>query len=150
MNAIITLFIFLFFFLDVTLAGFFNYHFFYLIGCLYYATLFFSQNYLSLMIALMPMLLLEEFLIDGRFGIHLLYILPITLIVCYIRPFFRQDSILMPCLSLTFFLIIKTFFKRGSLFSGTYIFFEICVNIIVLIIFLKYIVKGRLGNRLYA
>jgi len=150
MNHLIPLFIFLFFFLDVTLFGFFNCQFFHLITSLFCATLFFPQKSLIVLSAIIMPLLLEEFLIDGRFGIQLLYIVPITFLILYLRPYFREDSFILPFLSLLFFILIKSLFRSGFIMPNTYIFFEICVNIVVLFIFLKYIVKGRLDNRLYA
>ena len=150
MDLIIALCIFLFFFLDVVLIGFFNYQYVHMLLGLYCATRMRTARAVVIEIMLIIFLLLEQFMLDDMFGIHLIYLLPLMLFIHGVQPFFRSDSAVLPYACLVAILGAKFLFTLLLKGAHAYIFYELCVNIGIVLLILKYIVKGRLDNRLCA
>ena len=150
MNHIITHFIFLFFFLDVTLIGFFKYQCVHTLLSLYCISRMFVERTLFDESIIIILLLTEQFLLNDMFGIHLVYFLPFMICIDLLQPFFRLDSAIFPCASFIVLFCVQTLFTYGLAGIHTYFFYEFCANIGIVLLFLKYIVKGRLDNRLCA
>ncbi len=150
MNHIITHFVLLFFFLDVTLIGFFKYQCVHMLLSLYCASRIVAERMLFDEILLIILFLIEQCLLDDMFGVHLIYVLPLMACINLLQPFFRLDLAILPCASFIFLFCARTLFTHGFTGINTYIFYELCANIGIILLFLKYIVKGRLDNRLCA
>ena len=148
MSPLLLPFIFIFFFLDVFLISFFSLHLITFIFCLYTVFLFLDVVPPAITFFTLFLYLTEEFLFDGRFGIQLLYLVPLSLILLNIRSLINPHARSIPCLFLGTCFITQLLLTK-ELPSYTYIFLKIAANLVVLVLCLKYMVKGRLDNRLY-
>lgn len=117
---------------------------------LYCASRIVAERMLFDEILLIILFLIEQCLLDDMFGVHLIYVLPLMACINLLQPFFRLDLAILPCASFIFLFCARTLFTHGFTGINTYIFYELCANIGIILLFLKYIVKGRLDNRLCA
>ncbi len=141
----------LFFFLDIILYGFFEKKFFCFLLSYYSIALLGSFKFPSI-IFLSVLIAAELFLEIDHFGIALLPLIIISAIIFYLRPYLYEDACI-PIYMVFVCVLLFTYFLKGWFFHytpiETYTFYTICVNIVILSSMLKFLFKGKRGNRFY-
>lgn len=142
---------FLFFFLDIFCSSIFEQKFFYFLLSFYSIAMLGAVKYSSIFF-LSILLASELFLEIDHFGASLVAIIIISIVIFHIRPYLYEDATLPICITFIFLWFFIYFFR--SYYSHfvpleSYTFYTICVNIIVLLIMLKFLFKGKRSNRFY-
>lgn len=153
LQAIMYIFAVVFFFLDILMFSFFEKQMLYMLLCFYILNMCDKRNFVTFVVFGF-LIALESSLSYGKFGIQLLYLIPLTLITFKIKKTFwawkfQPYIILIVCLLVQSYLIEP--FLLGISPTYSYTESKIIANIIVLCCMsLIFSSQGRLGNRLQA
>lgn len=142
--------LFLFFSFDIIMHGL-NHH-----SCIQsmlsiFCIMLFRSTYIHELLLVFLLLTLENFIVTNFVGMSLLYTIPLAFAGISLQKLMHPHSILPIYGFLGIALLCKfallAYFNSFK-FYGFYTLYELCANIIVLILCLKLLFKGRLGNRL--
>lgn len=139
----------LFFFLDIILYGLLQKKIIHIVLCIF-SIFIFRTSSKNIVIFLMLLLTLEGLLDMYVYGIPLFYLIPITFLAVLTRAVLQHYSTIPLYIALIACLFSHTFFLgyfNTAPRLSYYTFYEIFANMILLFVFLKFLFKGRLGNR---
>ncbi len=139
----------LLFIIDIFFHGFFQKKIVHLLLCFYCVYIFKNSTNFNIFF-LIFLLTIEGFLTTHCYYVVLLYLIPITLFIVIIRSIIKPYLFLPQ--SITFTVCLASHYYLLSYFTQSrsvqsYTFYEICGNLLVLLIFLKFLYKGRWDNR---
>jgi len=139
-----------FLFADLTIFTIFGHNISALLLCAYIITLLFGNNILSILLAAF-FVSLEFFALYGNVFILISYLVPLSVLAHRAKITIRKESVI-PYLLLALLIMIEQLLVVPCLFGvkalGAYTFYKICGNILMLVIFLKFLPKGKQGDRL--
>jgi len=140
----------LFFLIDITIFTLFNIY----ISALtlsFYSILLLYQNKTAPLVFLLFLLSLQSFLFYGCIWPTFAYIIPLSILGRWANVLFKKIPFVLYSL-IGLFIAIQGCFIEPYFFDTeiqkAYTFYKICVNILMIVIFLKYLPKGKLGDRL--
>jgi hypothetical protein len=138
--------IILFFFIDVCVYGFFSYPWIHIVLCWY--TIAILKEFSPLCKAgMLFCILLEDLLATNIYGISLLYVMPVGIAVHIIRNNFHPHTPLfsysMTCGMLMLRAVVLAWVNGYSFFITVCTGREICINLIVTYIILKFLSEGK-------
>jgi len=117
----------------------------------FYTIMLFNQSKTQYLLYITLMLSFETFLLYGHIFYFLLYIIPLSLISVKSYHILHKNAF-VPYLFIVLIIGIEQLILEPKLFSlssiSPYTIEKICVNLLIVAIFLKYLPKGRQGNRL--
>lgn len=138
-NCLIYLFALTLCFTDVLAVGFFGHKILFSLLCLYTSTLFHKEKPLFITFSLL-LLATQSLMLGESFSFHLLYLVPLSIIALEAKKFLHNSSWL-PYLFMMLSIIIQSLLNPHLLFTSTngilFIFTQICVNLIIMILFEK-------------
>jgi hypothetical protein len=139
----------LFFFLEIFLHAFLQKKVLHLLLCLY-SIYIFHRGSLHQIIFILFLITLSDFVMFSVYGASLIFLIPLSFLVYFIRSLLEPTSNFPLYITLLLSMLCRLllcwfFWPHMSL--RYYTFYELCANIIVLSIFLKFLFKGRLDNR---
>lgn len=91
-------------------------------------------------------LLIQDFLLHGRFGVALVYLVPVVLLTPLIKNLFLSARFIFPSLLTVGCLVIETVLGM-FLFSHSGLFFETCLRILCTLVVGNFVFWGIRGNR---
>ena len=117
----------------------------------FYTILLFNQSKTTYLACGALFLSIETFLLYGQSLYFLAFIIPLSFISLKLSTFLHRGYIL-PYIFTLAIITLEQYVLEPRIFSLTtispYTIEKICVNILIVAIFLKYIPKGKLGDRL--
>jgi hypothetical protein len=156
-------FIFFCFFVDLTFACLFKERLVESLLCFMIAiNIYFEESYITLGLRpkesswvlktalILVLLSFESLIFYGRFGLDIGLLIVLALLVRKVSTMFPNPYLISGSLVLLYLLFKKIFIETillGLNFSFKYTFFYIFVNILIVSFFLKFLVKGKRGNR---
>lgn len=85
--------------------------------------------------------MIEETMFTGRFGMSLIYLIPMYFLGPIVNDFFRPNSAFPPLILYAIFLVFNVFFIRWMLLGNSMLtestFYVICINIVLLLLVSK-------------
>jgi len=136
----------LFFLADITLFTLFDTQILSFLLCFYTIVLLKQNQKLPIMFCLFT-ISLHSFLFYGQISPILYYIVPLSVLLRWVYAILNKSPIILYTALVAFVLTEQLFIGAYSM-QKHYTFYGICGNILVIAIFLKYLPKGKLGNRL--
>jgi len=139
-----------FFFTDISIFTCFNTNMSALTICFYTVILLYQDKKLP-MIFLGFLLSLQSFLFYGTIWPIFAYIIPLSILGRWATILFQKTSFVLYLLIILFIGIQQVFIEPsffGAEIQKSYTFYKICGNILMIVIFLKCLPKGKLGDRL--
>ena len=140
----------LFLLVDVSMFTLFNTNISALLLCLYTIVLLYQNRLFPMMLSGL-FVSLHFFLFYGSIAPLFTYLLPLSILARWAKIIIRKESII-PFLFLALTIAAEHLFIMPSVFGTKPLklctFYKICGNLLMLVIFLKYVPKGRRGNRL--
>jgi len=139
-----------FLFVDISIFTIFDANISALLLCLYTIILLYQNKKLPMALAIF-FVSLQFFVFYGNIYLLLSYLIPISLLARWAKITIRKESVIT-YVFLAMLIMIEQVFVAPYVFGvnalKTYTFYKICGNILMLAIFLKYLPKGKLGDRL--
>jgi len=146
----ILLFAILFLLLDITIFTILQKKTALLLLC-FYTLMLFNQPKAKYLVYICLFISLETFLFYGHTYSLLLFIAPLSIVTVKISHILHENRIL-PYLFVTAIIAFEQFILEPQVFNvkaiSPYTIEKICVNLLIVAIFLKYLPKGKLGDRL--
>jgi len=140
----------LLFLLDVSTFTLLGTHTFCLLLCFYTTILFIDKISYQLILIMIP-LSYQSFIFYGNGALFLAYILPVSIVALKARKVIHRRSVL-PYLTITTMLLIQQCIIEPKIFDSHIVWGctikRICVSLLVVAMFLKYLPKGKQGDRL--
>jgi len=138
------------FFADISIFTIFSKNISMLTLCVYTVLLLYQDKKLPLLFTGF-LLSLQSFLFYGTIWQIFAYIIPLSILGRWATILFQKRSFVLYLLIILFITIDQVFIVPSFFAIETqkaYTFYKICANILMIAIFLKYLPKGKQGNRL--